>query len=72
MEKLHVQGLGHLHKKKKIRVNLASHTFVAVFAFKTITANASVAFSCEAHLTDKVLSRAWFTVTNVLLERVLF
>ena len=70
MEKLHVRGLGHLQKKKT--VNLASHTFVAVFSFKTITANTPVEFSCEAHLTDKVLSRAWFTVTNVLLDRVLF
>ena len=54
------------------KVNLISHTFVAVFSFKTITANTSVAFSCEAHLTDEVPSRAWVTVTNVLLESILF
>ena len=48
-----------------------SHTLVTVFSFKTILANTSVPFSCEAHLTDAVPSRAWITVTNVLLESIL-
>ena len=53
-------------------VNLTSHTFVAVFSFKTILANTAVAFSCEAHLTDEVPSKAWITVTKVLFGSILF
>ena len=44
------------------KVNLISHTFVAVFAFETIAANPLVALICVAYLTDEVLSRAWATV----------
>ena len=54
------------------KVNLTIHTLVAVFSFKTIAANTSVAFSCEAHLTDEVPSRAWVIATNVLFESILF
>ena len=53
-----------------IKVILKSHTSVAVFSFETIRANTSVAFSCEAYLADEVLSRAWFTETNVRLENI--
>ena len=44
------------------KVNLMSHTFVAVFAYETIKANPLVALISVAYLTDKVLSRAWATV----------
>jgi len=47
------------------------HTFVALFSFEPINANTSVVFSCEAYLADEVLSRAWGTVTKVLLENMI-
>ena len=54
------------------KVNLTGEPayLVAVFAFKTISANPSVALIPVAYLTDEILSRAWATVKHILFKNI--
>ena len=58
------------NNSRKGEVNKSSHTR-AIFSFKTITANTTVALIREAHLTQEVLSWARITVAEILLESII-